>query len=141
MGGRGTFAAGKAAAFQYETAGTIEGVKVLRPIDREKSYKLPEESHTARNSYVLLDKDGVFHQYREYDGNHQVVLEIGYHPEKALGKGNVLHIHIHRKPGIDFHADPSTEKRKLTRSEYQKYKRLFRGVTLNEREYFAGIYG
>ena len=136
MGGRGTFAAGNNVPYSYETVGTIDGVKILQPIDKKKSYKLPEESHTAKNSYVLLDKDGVFHQYREYDSNHRVILEIGYHPEKGLGKGDVLHIHVHRKPGIDFHSDPSTEKRKLTRKEYQKYKRFFKGVSINDREYF-----
>ena len=77
----------------------------------------------------MLDKDGVFHQYREYDSNHRVILEIGYHQEKGLGKGDVLHIHVHQKPGIDFHSDPSTEKRKLTREEYQKYKRFFKEST------------
>lgn len=136
MGGRGTFAVGNNVPYSYETVGTIDGVKILQPIDKKKSYKLPEESHTAKNSYVLLDKDGVFHQYREYDSNHRVILEIGYHQEKELGKGDVLHIHVHRKPGIDFHSDPSTEKRKLTRKEYQKYKRFFKGVSINDREHF-----
>ena len=133
MGGRGTFAVGNNVPYSYETVGTIDGDKILQPIDKKKSYKLPEESHTAKNSYVLLDKDGVFHQYREYDSNHRVILEIGYHQEKGLGKGDVLHIHVHRKPGIDFHSDPSTEKRKLTRKEY---KRFFKGVSINDREYF-----
>lgn len=136
MGGRGTFAAGNDVAYNYKTVGKIEGVKILRPIDETKSYKLPEESHTERNSYVLLDKNGVFHQYREYDENHKVVLEIGYHQEKQLGKGDVLHIHIHKKAGIEYHGDQSTEKRKLTRVEYQKYKKFFRGVVIDEGEYF-----
>ena len=136
MGGRGTFAVGNTVPYSYETVGTIDGVKIFQPIDTKKSYKLPEESHTAKNSYVLLDKDGVFHQYREYDSNHRVILEIGYHQEKGLGKGDVLHIHVHRKPGIDFHSDPSTEKRKLTRKEYQKYKRFFKGVSIDDREHF-----
>ena len=101
-------------SYTYESAGEIDGVKILRPIDKSKSYKLPEESHTAGNGYILLDKNGIFHQYREYDQNHKVILEIGYHQEKALGKGDVLHIHVHKKPGIDYHNDKSTEKRKLT---------------------------
>lgn len=136
MGGRGTYADGNNVSYTYETVGMIDQVKVLQPIDKRKSYKLPEESHTAKNSYILLDKDGVFHQYREYDANHRVILEIGYHHEKELGKGDVLHIHIHQKPGIDFHNDPSTEKRKLTHQEYQRYRKFFKGVSINEREYF-----
>lgn len=136
MGGRGTYSMGKAPEYSYETVDKIDDVKILQPIDKTKSYKLPEESHTAGNRYVLLDKDGVFHQYREYNDNHEVILEIGYHHENGLGKGNVLHIHIHQKPGIAFHNDSSTEKRRLTHEEYQKYKKFFKGVTVNEREYF-----
>lgn len=60
MGGRGTFAAGKKAAYSYKTVGMIDGVKILQPMDDRKSPKLPEESHTAGNRYVLLNKKGVF---------------------------------------------------------------------------------
>ena len=96
MGGRGTFASGNTVPYTYNTVGKIDGVKVLKPMDSSKSLKLPEEAHSS-SSYVLLDKDNVFHQYREYNANHEVVLEIGYHHEKSLGKGDVLHIHIHQK--------------------------------------------
>ena len=63
MGGRGTFAAGKQIAYTYETVGKVDGVKIINPIDKSKSLKLPEESHSSVG-YVLYDKDGVFHQYR-----------------------------------------------------------------------------
>lgn len=66
MGGRGTFAIGNNIPYSYKTVDKIDGVKVLQPIDDKKSLKLPEEAHSS-SSYVLLDKDGVFHQYREYD--------------------------------------------------------------------------
>lgn len=62
MGGRGTFASGNPVPYTYETVDKIDGVKVLQPIDKSKSYKLPEEAHSS-SSYVLLDKGGVFHQY------------------------------------------------------------------------------
>ncbi len=135
MGGRGTFAAGKNVAYTYETVGKIDGVKVLKPMDSTKSLKLPEEAHSS-SSYVLLDRVGVFHQYREYNDKHEVVLEIGYHHEKSLGHGDILHIHVHQKPGIDYHNDITTEKRKLNRSEYEKYKKFFKGVSIDERQYF-----
>ena len=135
MGGRGTYAAGRNVAYTYETVGKIDGVKILKPIDSSKSLKLPEEAHSS-SSYVLLDKDGVFHQYREYNANHEVVLEIGYHYEKSLGKGDVLHIHIYQKPGVEYHKDKTTEKRFLTRDEYKKYKKFFKGVKIDEGKYF-----
>lgn len=77
MGGRGTYSAGQSPKYNYKTVGKIGDVKILAPIDKAKALKLPEESHTAGNKYVLLDKDGVFHQYREYNSNHEVALELG----------------------------------------------------------------
>lgn len=136
MGGRGTFAAGKSVAYSYHTVAKIDGVKVLQPNDSAKSLKLPEEAHLS-SSYILLDKEGVFHQYREYNSAHEVTLEIGYHHEPALGKGDILHIHIYKKAGIDNHNAPTTIKRKLTRDEYLKYKKYFKGVKIDEREYFV----
>lgn len=136
MGGRGTFASGNPVPYTYETVDKIDGVKVLKPMDSSKALKLPEEAHSSP-SYILLDKDGVFHQYREYNENHEITLEIGYHHEPGLGKGDVLHIHIHEKPGIDHHNDPTTIKRKLTRAEYARYKSYFKGVHIDERQYFS----
>ena len=59
MGGRGTFAAGKQVAYTYETVGKVDGVKIINPIDKSKSLKLPEESHSSVG-YVLYGKDGIF---------------------------------------------------------------------------------
>lgn len=64
MGGRGTYSVGSNVAYTYKCVGKIDGVKVLKPIDDKKSFKLPEEAHTPGNKYVLLDKDGVFHRKR-----------------------------------------------------------------------------
>lgn len=136
MGGRGAFSEGLYKKDTYEKVDEIAGVKVLKPISKSASLKLPEEAKTSK-SYVLLDKEGVFHQYREYNNDHKVVLEIGYHHEASLGKGDILHIHIHQKAGIDFHNDSTTTKRKLTREEYTKYKKFFKGVILDERKYFS----
>ena len=90
--------------------------------------KLPEESHTAGTSYVLLDKDGVFHQYREYNENHKVVFEIGYHHESGMGSGDILHVHIHSIPGVDGHASAKKFKISPGHPIYEKYKYLFLGV-------------
>ncbi len=130
MGGKGTYSTGQSPAFTYKTVGKIDGIKVLEPIDDKKSFKLPEESHTAGNRYLLLNKNGVFHQYREYNDNHKVVFEIGYHPESTLGKGDVLHVHIHKTPGIEHHS--SAEKYTIGPGNpiYEKYKSLFKGVRI-----------
>ena len=38
MGGRSRFAAGKQVAYTYETVGKVDGVKIINPIDKSKSY-------------------------------------------------------------------------------------------------------
>ena len=125
MGGRGTYAVGNNVPYTYKTIGKVEGVKILVPIDSKKSLKLPEESHSA-SSYIVLDKNGVFRQYREYNQKHEVTLEIGYHSEPDLGKGKVLHIHIYHNPGVENHN--LAEKRLLTEKEKKKYSKFFIGV-------------
>lgn len=130
MGGRGTYAVGNNVEYTFEKVGDIDGIKILKPIDKTKSLKLPEESHTAGNSYVLLDKNGIFHQFRKYDENHRVILEIGYHQEASLGKGKILHVHVHSIPGVEGHN--SAKKYIIGPGDqyYEKYKKLFKGVKL-----------
>ena len=132
MGGRGTFASGNNVAYTYKTVGKINGVKVLQPQNSNNALKLPEESHSS-TAYLLLDKTGVFRQYREYNDRHEVVLEIGYHNEPVLGQDKILHAHIHATPGIINHR--SAQKIRLFRGDplYEKYKHLFKGVS-NERK-------
>lgn len=132
MGGRGTFSIGKGVPFAYKTVDKIYKTKILQPMDDSKSYKLPEESHSS-SSYVLLDKTGVFHQYRKYNKDHKVVLEIGYHVEASLGKGKILHVHIHNKPGVDYHNQAKKEKIYPGHPIYERYKKYFKGVDKNER--------
>ena len=114
MGGRGTFAAGKNVPFKYKTVEKIEGVKVLQPIDPKSSYSLPVESHSS-NSYLLLDKKGIFRQYREYNSKHEAIFEIGYHFENTMSKPG---------PGIQNRQ----KARPITEEEIKKCRKLFRGV-------------
>ncbi len=127
MGGRGTYAIGNNVPYSYTAVGEIDGVKILRPNNSTRSLKLPEEAHSSTN-YVLLDKNGVFHQYREYDNTHRVILEIGYHHEPSLGKGNILHVHIHKTPGVEFHNESTKERIYSGHPIYEKYKKFFKGV-------------
>ena len=130
MGGKGTYSTGQSPAYIYKTVGKIDGIKILEPIDSRNSFKLPEESHTAGNKYLLLNKSGVFRQYREYNDNHKVVFEIGYHHDSSFGKGDVLHVHIHNRPGVEYHT--SAEKYVIGPGNpiYEKYKSLFKGVKI-----------
>lgn len=132
MGGRGS-SARMPYEYTYKCVGYIEGVKVLEPINtawrgnKRISTKLPEESH-ASSAYIKLSPQGNFSQYREYDENHQITLEIGYHREAKLDKHApaVLHIHIYKTPGDFSERTP----RFLTPQEFQKYKKFFVGLNL-----------
>ncbi len=125
MGGRGTYAIGNNVAYTYETVDKIDGVKVLQKLDKKASGGLPEEAHSS-SAYIMLNKDGVFRMYREYDENHYLRYEIAYHPEKDIDPSRkpVLHVHEY-KPGNFF----DRAARPLSKQEYEKYKKYFRGLT------------
>lgn len=125
MGGRGTYAVGNNVGYTYKTVGKIEGVKVLQPVDSKKSFSMPPEAHSSA-SYIVLDKVGIFHQYTEYNENHLPVFEIGYHFEKGISKQgeHVFHVHEYPIPGVEYR-QPA---RNITPQEYEKYKKLFKGV-------------
>ena len=127
MGGRGTFAAGNNVPYKYKTVEIIEGVKVLQPKDSERSYNLPVESHSS-SSYILLDKVGVFRQYREYNAQHEVIFEIVYHFENNMSKPGkpVLHVHDYSAPGIQNRG----KARLITEEELKKYRKFLKGVDL-----------
>ena len=95
MGGRGTFAAGKNVAYQYETVGNIEGVKVLRSDVK---------------------------QFRKFRNDHTPEFDIDYQHEPNIGKvGKSYHIHYYGsqyKNGRSG-AIPISEK------ELSKYKKYF----------------
>ena len=124
MGGRGTFASGNPVPYTYNTVGKIEGVKVLQGVDGSAK-GLPAEAHSS-GAYIQLHPDGTFKMYREYDSNHYLTKEIAYHPEPNL-TGNhkpVLHIHEYKR---DNFAERTP--RLLTKSESEKYKNQFKGVS------------
>lgn len=128
MGGRGSFSKGKETAYKYKTVDIIDGVKVIQPAREKMSYKLPEESHSSR-AYLLYSRvDGTFHQYREYNENHEVVLEVGYHMENDLGKGKVLHMHIYTIPGVFYHDKAIKYVLKSEDPIYGRLKKFFKGV-------------
>ena len=124
MGGRGTYSAGKKVAYTYRTVGTIGGVKILERLTGAQ--KLPEEAHSSR-AYILLDRNGVFHQYREYDENHYVRFEIGYHVEPKIDPSRKPVLHVHEYQPDDF---SNRQSRAITQEEIDKYKRFFKGVKL-----------
>ena len=121
MGGRGTFASGNSVAYNYETVGKIEGVKVLKGTGN--LHDLPVEAHSSK-AYIKLHPDGRFSMMRFYDRNLYLVKEIAYHPEAHLDKSRkpILHIHEYEPGNLN-----NRRKRLLTEQEYEKYKKYFVG--------------
>lgn len=124
MGGRGTYAVGNNVAYRYETVGKIDGVKILQKLDKNASGGLPEEAH-ASSAYTMLNKDGQFRMYREYDSNRYLRFEIAYHPEKSIDSSRKPVLHVHEYQPGDF---SNRQARRLTKSEYEKYRKYFKGV-------------
>ena len=115
MGGRGTYAAGKAnTPFTYKTVGIFHGVKILEGIGNH--HGLPEEAHTS-GAYAKLHKDGNLQMLRFYDKDKYLTFEIGYHREpKLTGHWDpVYHIHTYTR---DF---KRSKPRLLTPAEIEKY--------------------
>ncbi len=138
MGGRGTFAAGNPVPYQYEVNknfspdGKFHGVKVLKGIDGTGKHDLPVSSHSS-SAYLKMNSDGTFNMMRIYDNNHNLKIEIAYHPEKSLGKGKVLHYHEYSKSFSQTKNGDFTRTTKVLNknsSLYKQYKKFFKGVVV-----------
>lgn len=127
MGGKGTYAVDNSVAYTYKTVGKIEGVKVLQGLGN--LHDLPAEAHSSK-AYILLGKNGVFKQMRVYNEKHEAIYEIGYHYEKSLGAGMILHAHIYSKPGDINHRVAEKFKIGPGNEYFEKYKKYFKGVKL-----------
>lgn len=118
MGGRGTFSLGVKTADAFETVGEINGVKVLEKKNKSESKNLPEEAHSSK-AYLLLDDNGVFRKYREYN-NHIIQFEIEYGTHAAK---KFLHYH----PYINGERQSAE---RISPSMIEKYKKFFKGLDL-----------
>ena len=118
MGGKGTFAQGNNVPFTYETVGKIGKVKIVEKINKNESRNLPEESHKSK-AYILLDRNGVFNKYREYNKKHELLFEIEYGVHR--GK-RTLHYHSY----VDGERQPAEAISDEMKTKYRKY---FRGLT------------
>ncbi len=118
MGGRGTFSLGVKTADAFETVGKINGVKVLEKKNKSESKNLPEEAHSSK-AYLLLDDNGIFRKYREYD-KHIIQFEIEYGTHAAK---KFLHYH----PYINGERQSAEQ---ISPSMIEKYKKFFKGLDL-----------
>lgn len=127
MGSRGSFleSGGFSAPARWHTVDYVDGIKVLAPKDPKASMNLPERSNTPGTSYVLYRKNGDFDQLRVFGDNRMPIFDIDYGTHQ--GK-KTLHVHYFvngkRAEQNDIIALKKGD------SLYEKYKNLFKGVTI-----------
>ena len=137
MGGRGTFAAGKSVAYNYEADtnfsldGKFHDIKVLKGVEGSGKHGLPESSHSS-TAYLKMNPDGTFNMMRIYDKQHNLRLEIAYHSEQTIGKGRakVLHYHIYGKEFSQNRNTPFDRTTSVLHKNsrlYKQYQKFFRG--------------
>lgn len=126
MGGCGTFAAGNAVDYVYETAYTIEDAKVLVGKAGKGKHALPEESHSPSAKYIKMNGD-TFREMRIYE-EHKIVLEIGFHHEKALRSDLKPVLHYHEYPDGTFGS--RSKAIPMPPEMIEKYKKYLKGVKL-----------
>jgi len=84
------------------------------------SNKTPEQSYTSK-AYIVKSRDGSIKQYREFDEQHNPKMDIDYQLKPSYDKKNkTLHIH-------DYKNGERQPARNLTKEEYIKYKKYFKG--------------
>ena len=115
MGGRNTYAAGKAnTPFTYKSDGFFHGIKVLKGLGG--LHDLPVEAHSSE-AYAKLFKDGNLQMLRFYDKEKYLVLEIAYHREPELTGHYEPVYHVHEYT----HAFVRSKARFLRPDEVLKY--------------------
>ena len=119
MGGRGSYSGGGNAPYTFETVDKINGVKVLEKKNKKDSKNLPEESHSSK-AYILLDDNGIFRKYREYDEKHIIKFEIEYGTHNS---NKFLHYH----PYVNGERQAAQN---ISKEMKEKYKKYFKGLKL-----------
>lgn len=123
MSSRGAVAkTGKISTDSYSIVGYVLDAKILQG-NFKQHHSLPDYSHSSNTIYVKLKTNGTMHELRVYE-NHKVVLEIAYHPEAILNRGNwknnILHYHIYDEKLTHGEA------RILTKELKEKYKKYLK---------------
>lgn len=102
--------------YHYETAGTIDGVKVLH--FKDGNQKLPEFSNTS-DKYLGTNSKGKIIQLRIYDDRHAAIDFDWGHSHNGSG---INHVHVHKwVNGVRQH-DPSP----ITAEQIKKYGSLIK---------------
>ena len=107
---------------EWKSTGLLYGTKVLERVDTSSRTGLPGMSNTPGTAYVAVNKEGNFHQFRQYGPDRNPLFDIDYGMDTPLlGRERGIHIHEYvdgvRQPG-----------RLLTEEEMAKYKKFFVGI-------------
>ena len=84
---------------------------------------MPGLSNTLGTAYISVNKEGKFHQLRQYRDDRTPRFDIDYGIDAPL-TGSDGAIHIHEYDG----EEKRLEGRWLSRAEYKRYRKYFREV-------------
>ena len=120
MGGRGMMRNPPNERVQtFKATGTIDGIKVLEPINKtKKKWNLPSISNTPGTSYLKLTKDGNISRIQEYGADRLPVIAIDFTHDHGWG---IPHAHDYYKGNII-----KKKGRSLTLAERQKYAKTIK---------------
>ena len=112
--------------------GTFRGIKILQKniTNPNKAPSLPPHSSTPGTAYLLLNQDGSFKPFRQYNEYRKSVLDLDY----GNHDGQIsLHLHTF-KNGKRNSSNPTIIAIKgkgiIDKKLYNKYKPLLKGVKL-----------
>ena len=133
MGSSGAFLnSGGFTEQKWQEVGTFRKIKILQKTNanQNKAPSLPPLSSTPGTGYLLLNKNGEFRQFRQFDENRKPVFDLD------LGKhNNQISLLLHQyKNGVRNSNNPiiiaSKEEGIINKALYNKYKPLLKGVKL-----------
>lgn len=117
---------------KWQEVGTFHNIEILQKTsdNQNKAPSLPPLSSTPGTGYLLLSKDGIFRQFRQFGEDRKPIFDID------LGKHDgQISLHLHQyKNGVRDSDNPiiiaSKEKGIINKTLYNKYKPILKGIKL-----------
>ena len=121
MGGRGAFLeTGGFTVYDFEAVRYVEGIKVLEPKNKEKSWDIPHRSNTPGTSYIKVERHGKTAILRKYGQERKPIMDFEYGID-----GGVYTWHTHTWKG-----DVKGKAKSMDDAEKERYARLFKKAGL-----------
>lgn len=93
----------------------VDNIKIIKPIDNNKSIKTPTLSHSPNSIYATLRSDGAPKQLTVYGGTREKVYEIDLDHNHSNDPSFSVHVHYYDGKGnrLKGYNHPTREQRRL----------------------------